>query len=70
MAAGQFLDLTGADADARRLAFLKGGSYTVLGPLMVGAALAGADEGVEACLRGFGEPLGQAFQLLDDLAGR
>ncbi|MGZ8566412.1 MAG: polyprenyl synthetase family protein [Actinomycetota bacterium] len=67
MAAGQFLDLTDADADARRLAFLKGGSYTVLGPLLVGAALGGAPEDVEACLRRFGEPLGQAFQLLDDL---
>ncbi len=67
MAAGQFLDLTDADADARRLAFLKGGSYTVLGPLLVGAGLAGAPEDVETCLRRFGEPLGQAFQLLDDL---
>jgi geranylgeranyl diphosphate synthase type I len=67
MAAGQFLDLTDADADPRRLAFLKGGSYTVAGPLRVGAALAGAAPEVDECLRRYGEPLGQAFQLLDDL---
>jgi geranylgeranyl diphosphate synthase type I len=67
MAAGQYLDLIDADADARRLAYLKGGSYTVEGPLLFGAALAGATLQVEAHLRRYGEPLGEAFQMLDDL---
>ena len=67
MAAGQYLDLVGADLEVRRLAHLKGGAYTVLGPLLIGSALAGAHGAVEEGLRAYGEPLGQAFQLLDDL---
>jgi geranylgeranyl diphosphate synthase type I len=67
MAVGAYLDVTGMEADARRLAFLKGGSYTVEGPLLVGAALAGAPVQVVARLERYGEPLGEAFQLLDDL---
>jgi geranylgeranyl diphosphate synthase type I len=67
MAAGAYLAITRADADARRLAFLKGGSYTVEGPLVIGAALAGASVRVVARLEAYGEPLGEAFQLLDDL---
>jgi geranylgeranyl diphosphate synthase type I len=70
MAAGQYLDVTGAAGDpvvARRAAALKGGSYTVEGPLLIGAALAGGSDAVRACLSGFGRPLGEAFQLRDDL---
>ncbi len=67
MAAGASLGLIGADADARRLAFLKGGSYTVEGPLLIGATLAGASLMVITRLERFGEPLGEAFQMLDDL---
>ena len=67
MAAGAYLAITGAEADARRLAFLKGGSYTVEGPLLIGAALAGASVQVVTRLERYGEPLGEAFQLLDDL---
>ena len=67
MAAGAYLALTHAEADARRLAFLKGGSYTVEGPLLIGAALAGASLQVAARLERYGEPLGEAFQLLDDI---
>jgi geranylgeranyl diphosphate synthase, type I len=67
MVTGQYLDLAAAGGDARRLAFLKGGAYTVLGPLLVGATLAGASPEDEARLRAFGEPLGEAFQLRDDL---
>lgn len=66
-AAGQYLDLTGVTIDPHRLARLKGGAYTVEGPLRVGAALAGGTDAVDAALRRYGEPLGQAFQLLDDL---
>jgi geranylgeranyl diphosphate synthase type I len=67
MAVGQSLDLRAHDADARRVAHLKGGSYTVTGPLLVGATLAGASAEILEALVRFGDPLGQAFQLLDDL---
>jgi geranylgeranyl diphosphate synthase type I len=67
MAVGQYLDLVGAERDPRRLAGLKGGAYTVRGPLLVGATLASADGAVLGALERFGEPLGQAFQLYDDL---
>jgi geranylgeranyl diphosphate synthase type I len=71
MAAGQFLDVAGAaagdEATARRAAALKGGVYTVEGPLAVGAALAGASATQREALARFGVPLGEAFQLRDDL---
>ncbi len=70
MAVGQFLDLAVTPVDpsaARRIATMKGGSYTVEGPLLVGSALAGGTPLVETRLRRFGAPLGEAFQLRDDL---
>jgi len=71
MAAGQFLDVAGVaggdEAAARRAAALKGGVYTVEGPLAVGAALAGASTPEREALARFGAPLGEAFQLRDDL---
>jgi geranylgeranyl diphosphate synthase, type I len=70
MAAGQLLDVAGlgrGPTEVRSAARLKGGSYTVEGPLVVGAALAGADERVRSALGAFGRPLGEAFQLRDDL---
>jgi geranylgeranyl diphosphate synthase type I len=66
MAAGQALDVLGV-GDAPTVAALKGGSYTIAGPLLIGAALAGGRPEVEDMLRAFGEPLGTAFQLRDDL---
>ncbi len=48
---------------------LKTGSYTVRGPLALGAALAGATAGARATLDRFAAPLGIAFQLRDDLLG-
>jgi geranylgeranyl diphosphate synthase type I len=73
MAAGEWLDVAGVAGGAgdpgvaRRAASLKGGSYTVEGPLLIGAALAGAPAAVRNALRAFGRPLGEAFQLRDDL---
>jgi geranylgeranyl diphosphate synthase, type I len=70
MAIGQFLDIAVMPVDptaARRIAALKGGSYTVEGPLLVGSALAGGTTFVETRLGRFGIPLGEAFQLRDDL---
>jgi geranylgeranyl diphosphate synthase type I len=62
---GQWLDLAGvSDED---VAALKTASYTVEGPLQVGAILAGGEPEVLAALSAYGRPLGVAFQLLDDL---
>ncbi len=70
---GQTLDLTlGSDADAAavdRMHARKTGSYTVRGPLLMGAILAEASSDVVAALGRFGSPLGVAFQLRDDLLG-
>ena len=60
--------ILGADQIADVVAYLKGGAYTVEGPLLVGSALAGGGPGVEDALRRYARPLGLAFQLLDDLA--
>jgi geranylgeranyl pyrophosphate synthase len=68
LAVGASLDLAGLGADPAVVAYLKGGSYTVEGPVLIGAAVAGGAPGVEATLRRFARPLGEAFQLLDDLA--
>jgi geranylgeranyl diphosphate synthase, type I len=72
MAAGQWLELVGPDptdpATVLRRASLRGGAYTVEGPLAIGATLAGAPRGIVETLARFGEPLGRAFQLADDLA--
>ena len=73
MAAGQLVDVAGTavtPGDAVRAARLKGGSYTVEGPLLVGVALAGDRPDVADALRSFGAPLGEAFQLRDDLRDR
>lgn len=72
---GQYLDLLGtarADTDhesARRIARYKSGKYTIERPLHVGAALAGRLEDLQAPLSAYGDPLGEAFQLRDDLLG-
>jgi geranylgeranyl diphosphate synthase type I len=73
MAAGELLDVAGLASHgdvAVRAARLKGGSYTVEGPLLVGAALVGGDARVQRALRSYGRPLGEAFQLRDDLHDR
>jgi geranylgeranyl diphosphate synthase, type I len=75
-ALGQFLDVAGRGGDparAREIARLKGGAYTVEGPLLVGAAFAGGQAGDQAgptardALQRYGRSLGEAFQLADDL---
>ena len=72
--AGQYLDLEAAhldidEATARRIAVLKSGSYSIEQPLVMGACLAAAEEDVLDQLAAFGRPLGEAFQLRDDLLG-
>jgi geranylgeranyl diphosphate synthase type I len=76
---GQCLDvLTTASggvtrARARRIARYKSGRYTVLRPLQLGAALPGPRRGLAPTVAGrlqrYGEQLGEAFQLRDDVLG-
>lgn len=65
---GQQLDLCKHD-DVALVHQLKTGSYTVRGPLALGALLAGASAEQLAALERFGTPVGIAFQLRDDLLG-
>ncbi|MGZ5367201.1 MAG: polyprenyl synthetase family protein [Aeromicrobium sp.] len=73
--AGQYLDVIGQTrrefsvADAMRVVRFKSAKYTIERPLHVGAALAGADDELLAKLSAFGLPLGEAFQLRDDVLG-
>lgn len=75
MVMGQCLDLLGAArggldiASARQVALLKSGKYTVERPLHLGAALAGRLDELAEPLSAYGLPLGEAFQLRDDLLG-
>jgi geranylgeranyl diphosphate synthase, type I len=72
---GQYLDmLTQATGDtsverAGTVARYKSAKYTVERPLLIGAALAGAPAAVCDAYSGFGLPLGEAFQLRDDVLG-
>jgi geranylgeranyl diphosphate synthase type I len=78
--AGQYLDileerawLTQAESEllgrAVRVIVFKSAKYSVQAPLVIGAALAGADDSHLDALRAFGLPLGIAYQLRDDLLG-
>lgn len=51
------------------VAHYKTGTYTIVGPLQVGAALAGASPELQQAFSDFGTAAGQAFQLRDDLLG-
>ena len=74
---GQYLDLVGTAEGQRdrgaaeRIARYKSGKYTVERPLHVGAALAAPDNTAQlfAPLSRYGLPIGDAFQLRDDLLG-
>jgi geranylgeranyl diphosphate synthase type I len=72
---GQYLDLAGTVrgttdlATARRISRYKSGKYTIERPLHMGAALAGRLHEHEPALDAYGVPLGEAFQLRDDLLG-
>ncbi|MFF9481524.1 polyprenyl synthetase family protein [Streptomyces sp. NPDC014733] len=72
---GQYLDVTATGETtpglARALAIIryKTAKYTVERPLHIGAALAGASPSLLEHLSAYGMPLGEAFQLRDDLLG-
>ena len=72
---GQYLDLLeqarggGSVERALRVARYKSAKYTVEKPLHLGAALAGAGRDLALAYSRFGLPLGEAFQLRDDVLG-
>jgi geranylgeranyl diphosphate synthase type I len=72
---GQYLDVvtsTGSPADGRSpwvVAALKSGRYTVTRPLQLGAAVGGRLAPLSGPLSRFGDPVGEAFQLRDDILG-
>lgn len=77
---GQYLDLLAEvlpwgddpladEARAREVIVAKAARYSVEHPLLLGAVLAGADDAAQAATRDYGLPLGEAFQLRDDLLG-
>jgi geranylgeranyl diphosphate synthase type I len=72
---GQFLDVLGSVRRDRRvelaarIARYKSGKYTIERPLHLGALLAEPDDGLFAQLSAFGLPLGDAFQMRDDVIG-
>ena len=73
--AGQFLDVLAAhrgaadEEEARRIAVLKSGGYTVEAPLQIGAILAEGNRELLDVLSRYGMALGEAFQLRDDVLG-
>jgi len=73
--AGQYLDLLeqargGGSVDrALTVVRYKSAKYTIERPLHLGAALAGATPEVFDAYSGYGLPLGEAFQLRDDVLG-
>ncbi|HXU98634.1 MAG TPA: polyprenyl synthetase family protein [Jiangellaceae bacterium] len=76
---GQFLDVleqvsgalnpAGQAARARRVITHKSARYSVEHPLLLGASLAGASGRLMASYSAYGLPLGEAFQLRDDVLG-
>jgi geranylgeranyl diphosphate synthase type I len=75
VSAGQYLDVL-AQAQrapsvdtALQVIRLKTAKYTVERPLHLGGALAGCDPALTAAYTGYGLPVGEAFQLRDDVLG-
>jgi geranylgeranyl diphosphate synthase type I len=73
--AGQYLDLVSqasgrsSQEQAMRVVRYKSAKYTIERPLHIGGTLTGAPRELLAAYSGFGLPLGEAFQLRDDVLG-
>ncbi|HEY6794478.1 MAG TPA: polyprenyl synthetase family protein [Kineosporiaceae bacterium] len=76
--AGQYLDIleqavatggSGPVERARRVIRYKSAKYTIEHPLLIGGLLADADANLLAAYSAYGLPLGEAFQLRDDVLG-
>ncbi|QHF24789.1 polyprenyl synthetase family protein [Rathayibacter sp. VKM Ac-2804] len=77
---GQYLDILEESAWVRhpehehlerseRVVVFKSAKYSIEAPLAIGGSLGGGDDAQIDALRGFGLPLGIAFQLRDDVLG-
>lgn len=72
---GQYLEMTAAfrpdlgEEELLRVLQMKSGRYSVERPVQLGALLAGANPGEQQALREYGQLMGEAFQLQDDLLG-
>jgi geranylgeranyl diphosphate synthase type I len=72
---GQYLDLLEArrggpdEAAVRRVLTYKSGKYTIERPLHLGLAIAGGSPALARWYSAYGLPLGEAFQLRDDVLG-
>lgn len=73
---GQMLDiksssklLKNTEKEVIKIAELKTAQYTITGPLLLGAMLGGADKKYQKQISRFGEKLGIAFQIQDDILG-
>jgi geranylgeranyl diphosphate synthase, type I len=72
---GQYLDLSATARSeatvekAQKIATYKSGKYTVERPMHLGAAMAGRFEELASDITAYGIPVGEAFQLRDDLLG-
>jgi geranylgeranyl diphosphate synthase type I len=72
---GQLLDVSFAanqaadPATSRKISLFKSAKYTVERPLHLGAALAGRLDDLAGAFTGYGLPVGEAFQLRDDVLG-
>ncbi|SDQ16306.1 geranylgeranyl diphosphate synthase, type I [Actinopolyspora saharensis] len=75
LAVGQYLDLLNTERercelpDVLRIARLKSARYTITKPLLLGAYLAGDDHKLRRVLGQYGDSIGEAFQMRDDLLG-
>ncbi|GAA2070654.1 polyprenyl synthetase family protein [Aeromicrobium halocynthiae] len=75
VATGQYLDVLAQTRpevgveEALRIVRFKAATYTVERPMQIGAALAGADDAFVDALSSVALPLGEAFQLRDDVLG-
>ncbi|MFC6153306.1 polyprenyl synthetase family protein [Nocardioides yefusunii] len=73
--AGQFLDVSvqarghAGLTEAMTVLRYKSAKYSIERPLHIGAALAGADAATLDAISAYGLPLGEAFQLRDDVLG-
>jgi geranylgeranyl diphosphate synthase type I len=74
LCAGQYFDLGeqatgGTLSGALRVIRYKAARYTVERPMQIGAVLAGAGPAMQQAFSAYGAPIGEAFQLRDDVLG-
>ena len=65
----KLVDLKSLDKSIMNIYRLKTAHYTIIGPLSIGLLLAGADDNKLKDISSFGEKVGIAFQIQDDILG-